>query len=64
MKILSLAVIAALAASSLAVPTVAEARHRDGWNNGHHNGWNNHRRSRVCTTKWRHHHRVRVCHWR
>jgi Ni/Co efflux regulator RcnB len=60
MKMLSLALVAALAASSLAIPA-ADARddHRPGWNDGKHHGWNN--RHRRCWTEWRHHHKVRRC---
>jgi len=55
MKTLSLALVAALAASAMALPSAAQARPR----HGHH--WQRHR---VCRMVWRHHHRVRVCHWR
>ena len=67
MKLMKLAVAAALAASSLTVtvePAGATQR-GDRWHNdrGRHYGWRNHRRHRVCRWVWRHHHRQRVCYW-
>lgn len=53
MKIVPLAALVALAASAVALPTVASARDH---------GWNRHHRHYVhCHMEWRHHHRVRVC---
>ncbi|HEX8056954.1 MAG TPA: hypothetical protein VF481_09840 [Novosphingobium sp.] len=50
MKMLSLAFVAALAAASLAAPSVANAR--PGWDKHHH---------RHCWTEWHHHHKVTRC---
>ena len=77
MKLLKLAVAAAIAVSGLTVsaaPAAAADQRGDRWHNdnGRHNGWrgnrhrrwHNNRRYRSCRWVWRHHHRERVCRWR
>jgi hypothetical protein len=76
MKLLKLAVAAAIAVSGLTVtaaPAEAAQRgdrwHNDngrhhGWRNNRHRRWHNNRRYRSCRWVWRHHHRQRVCYWR
>ncbi|GAA4821270.1 hypothetical protein GCM10023232_18120 [Sphingosinicella ginsenosidimutans] len=65
MKMLKLALAAAIAVGSIGMPAApAAAQHNREWQNRHH-GWHNrrHRRVRVCRTVWRHHHQRQVCRW-
>jgi hypothetical protein len=62
MKMLKLALAAAIAVGSFSLP-VAPAAAQPGWHNGHHARHHRRHRVRVCRTVWHHHHRQRVCRW-
>jgi hypothetical protein len=80
MKLIKIALAAALCVTSLGVPAAADAQRRgdrdsswqdrdrhdrdDGWRDGSRHRYRHHRKHRVCRTIWRHHHRERVCRWR